>query len=96
MACPGIFPIQGNLFWRVSRIIDLEAINGNVLAELIEQTCIIARISLTPSRMSDETHGPTSMSRINHSGNVVGGPKETSIRDQFPGRGFSCSIALFF
>src|SRR6266581_2507792 len=92
----GIFPIHGHLCWRVSRIIDLQAINGNLPSELIEQLCIIAGISFTPSRMSDETHCPTSMSRINHCRKFVGSPQETSLRDQCSCRGFSDSVAQFF
>src|SRR5213083_2830141 len=59
----------------MSWIIDLQAINGNLPSELIEQLCIIAGKSFTPSRMSDETHRPTSMSRIHHRRNIIGGPQ---------------------
>ena len=65
----------------MSRIIDLQAINGNLLSELIEQMCFIAGISFTPSRMGDETDRPTAVSRITDLSKVVGGPKETSLSE---------------
>src|SRR5215469_11266588 len=93
MVGPGIFQVHGYLLGGVSRIIDFQAINGNVPSKFIEQMCIIARISFTPSWMSDETHRPAPMCRVYHCSNIVGGPLETCIRDQSSCRGFSGSVA---
>ena len=91
-----IFPIHDDLLRRVGRIIDLEAINGDLPSELIKQIGIITGISIASSGMGDETDCPTAVSRLTDLSNVIGGPKETRIRDQCSSRWFSCSVAQFF
>src|SRR5260370_8068211 len=91
-----VLQIHGNLFWRMSGIIDLEAVDRNFLAELIKQGYIIASKFPSPSRMGDETDASTAMSGINDSSNVVRRKKETTSSDQIPERCCSCSITMFF
>ena len=91
-----IFPIHDHLLRRVSRIIDLEAINGNLPSELIKQVGIIAGISIASSRMGDKTDRSTAVSRIGDRSQVLGGPEETGIRDHLASRWFSCSVAQYF
>ena len=77
-------------------MIDLEAVDGNLLTELIQQRCIKANKSFSPSRMSDETYGSTTMSCINDNSNVVGYKIATSTSDDLPWRHFSRSITMSF
>jgi hypothetical protein len=41
----GIVPIHGHLFWRMSWIIDLQAIYGDLPSEFVEQLAIIADLA---------------------------------------------------
>src|SRR5258707_4499284 len=91
-----IFSIHDYLLRRMSRIINLEAINGNLPSEFIKQEGIIAGKSIASSRMGDKTDRPTALSCIADRSQVVGGPEDTRIRDHLASRWFSCSVAQFF
>src|SRR6266567_915192 len=91
-----IFPIHAHLLRCVGRIIDLEAINGNLLSELVKQVSIEAGKANASSRMGDEADRAAAVSGITNFSQVLRDPEETGIRDQFANRRFSCSVPQLF
>jgi hypothetical protein len=67
-------------------IIYLQAINRNVVAQLIEQGSIKIHKAIVPSRMGEETHGPTPVRRIDHGGDISGDKGAAGLPDNLPCR----------
>src|SRR5579883_840281 len=92
----GILPVHGLLLRRVSGIVDLEAVDGYLLAQPVEQLCVEADVSIAAPGMSDQAHSSAAVCGLHDSGELGGGPGEAGIGDELARRWLSRSIAALF
>src|SRR5579883_1702244 len=92
----GVLPVESDLFRGMGGIVDLEAVDGNLLAQAIEQLCVEAYVSVAPSGMGDQADGPAAMCGLHDGGEFGGRPGEASVGDELARRWLFRPVAALF
>ncbi len=77
-------------------VIDLQAVNRNILAEFIQHLNIIGHKPVFVSGVGDEAHSPTLVSGLHHRGQIVHRKRTARLQNDSPRRRLACAIAMSF
>ena len=76
------------------RLKDLQAVNRNILAELIQHFDSIGYKPILVSGVGDQADGSTPVGGLHHCGQIVHCHRTTRLQEDSPHGGLACSISM--